>query len=251
MFISPKKVLLIVVLFVSACSPANTPLPPEPQTVPFQTASGVAITGRYFPAGVDPAPAVVLIHGGGGRMENWVELGMVDWLQNRGMVDEGAPTDEPAIFAPLPAERSFGVFIFTVAGDWTEAGRAAVDAVKTLPGVDPARIALIGGSVGADAATEACTVAGCVGALALSPTGVSQGRRYGEIVAQLDAEGKAAWCLNAERDGGGCPAAQGSRYRAIVVPGAAHGLGLLRAGHLTGNWQVVRDFLLCVFEGEC
>ncbi len=237
---------LPLLLLLAGCAAAPTPaapapLPPDPLPVEFQTADGLHLTGRYYPAAASPAPVVVLMHGGGGDLKNWIDAGLVAWLQNR-----GGQAGDPAA-TPLPEERSLAVFIFTYRGDWIEAGRAAVETAQTLPGADPRRIVTMGASVGADDATEACDRNGCLGALAFSPVGSLDGVRYADSVARLDRAGKLAWCIATDGDHG-CPPAQGVHYRAIVYSGMAHGLQLFTPGRVPSIWQDTRAFLDAVFR---
>ena len=239
---APLLVMLMMGIgFLGKCTlnshPVVTPLPPGPLPIEFNTPDGARLAGKYYPAAANPAPVAVLMHGGGGRMQNWVDIGLVAWLQNRGGASSGAETN------PLPPGCSYAVFIFTYSGDWIEAGRAALETAKTLPGADPRQILAMGASVGADDAAEACAaVDGCLGALSFSPVGSLDGVRYADSVAHMDQDRKLAWCIATDGDHG-CPPAQGRRYRAIVYSGMAHGLQLFTPGRAPAIWQDTRAFL--------
>ncbi len=56
-------------------------LPAEPQRVEFQAEDGKKLVGYYYPAAVNPAPAVILMHWAGGDERDW--LAIAPWLQNR------------------------------------------------------------------------------------------------------------------------------------------------------------------------
>ncbi len=213
-----------------ACSPVPTRTPvisSEPHKIEFQTASGIKVSGTFIPASMPNAPTIVLMHGGGGRGDNWVQIGMVDWL----------------------SARSFAVFVFDYRGDWIDAGRAAVATAEALSGVDSAHIVTMGASVGGDSATDACAVSGCLGALAFSPVGSFEGVGYDASVAALEREGRAAWCIASEGEGG-CPQVVGQYYRAIIKPGLAHGLGLFAAYRGDDIWRDVAEFLRIVLENR-
>jgi dienelactone hydrolase len=230
------------------------PLPSDPQTINFKTVSGITLTGLYYPAATNPAPVVVLMHGSGGHYQDWIANGFVQWLQNRGRKENALypPVDDPYSFAPMPADHSFAVFAFNnTAGDSIEGAHAAILAAQALPGVDPHRLVTMGGSFGADVATEACTLPGCIGVLGFSPIGSIEHHIYADLVAAMEVEGKVAWCLKAQGDAHGCPPAQGAHFRAIIDPGVAHSLGLLFSKKHAQNWLYTIEFLDCVYEQKC
>jgi Sulfatase-modifying factor enzyme 1 len=232
---------------------ALAPLPADPQTINFKTASGTTLTGLYWPAAVNPAPIIVLMHGSGGHYQDWIAPGFVQWLQNRGRQDNASypPVDDPYSFAPMPLDHSFGVFAYNSQGDSIEGSHAAMEVAKTLPGVDPTRMITMGGSFGADVATDACTVSGCIGVLGFSPIGAIGHNSYAQLVTLLGTQGKLAWCIKAQGDAHGCPPAQGENYRAIIDPGVAHSLGLLFNKKHAQNWLFTINFLDCVLKKQC
>ncbi len=241
---------------------APTALPPDEQRIEFQTEDGALLVGSYYPGATNPAPLVILMHQARSDRYAWETLaGLISWLQNR-------PAGSGALFAPLranptlppmPAGVSFAVFAFDFRGhgesaggggpdDWLKDARAAIQAAKGLPGVDPARIVLIGASFGADATVDTFTE-GCLGAITLSPGSYLQ-IDYTQAVAEVDAQGKPVLCLAAQGDthsAQACQAAQGEHYQSQVYPGDQHGVFLLAPGGPPDAGQQVLDFLLSVF----
>lgn len=233
-------VLAIIVLMTASCvpepasEPSLAPLPPDPQEIAFQTESGTILSGRYYPAAINPAPVIVLMYGGGSRMAYWAQTGIVEWLQNRQVP---LSPEAPEISPPLPSDRSFAVFIFDYQGDWIESGIAAIEATRSLPGADPYRVATIGASVGSAIATYACAATDCSGALAFSPTASFNRKLYRDSVTLLEKADRPTWCIAAEGDGG-CPKTEGS----------IHGMSLLL---MPGVGQDTLDFFECAFGNDC
>jgi dienelactone hydrolase len=231
----------------SALEPGPPVLPVEPQRVEFQAQDGARLVGLYYPAANNPAPLVVLMHWAGGNKDDWVYLGIASWLQNRGLPVPPAlralPFDTPYPFEPLPAERSYGVFLFDfrnygesekssltfdqLGPFWLQDAAAAYQTAAGLPGVDPARIAGIGASIGADAVVDACGDI-CRGTLSLGPGGYL-GVPYTEAVQALDSAGNPVWCVAAEDDSEqACNTADGEHYQAVVYPKGGHAMSLFR-----------------------
>lgn len=254
--------LSTVVPPTQAPTPVGEPaLPPEPQRVEFQAADGQQLEGLYYPAAVNPAPAVVLMHWAPGDQRDWAAI--VPWLQNRGVAVEpgSAPWLDPTWFPPMLEGVSFAVFTFNFRGceggcksfdraGWLLDAQAAMATVKTLPGVDATRIAAIGASIGADGAADACGE-GCLGALSLSP-GDYLTVPYADAVAAMQKADppKPAWCLAAQGDTPSalaCRAATGEHYRAFTYPGNEHGLMLLQPGMDPETMGLILDFLRLVF----
>ena len=242
--------------------PSLPPLPPEAQRIEFQAEDGAALVGYYYPAAVNPAPAVVLMHWGIGDQTDWLYVGMVAWLQNRGAqipTPPGQlPFDTPYPFPALPENQSFAVFTFDFRGFGESGGeqfenvdldaRAAYNTAAGLEGVDPARVVGIGGSIGANGVVEGCET--CIGALSLSP-GSRQGK-YSQAVQVMDADSKPVWCVAAEDDEPSleaCNAASGEHYQKQIYPSGGHVMFLFR---VENNLQplietVILDFLDLVF----
>ena len=183
------------------------------------------------------------MHGGGGQGKDWVTAGLVQWLT-------GQPVTGNLLSGVLmggwgPLGTSYNVLIFDNRGHWVQTGQAAIAMVRKLPGVDSQRVATLGGSAGADGAVGACEADGCVGVLALSPTGSVYGETFAAVEARVVAQGKAVWCVATDGDGG-CPRGEGRGYRTWVYAGMAHGLGMLG---VKGVEDVMREFLQTVVSG--
>jgi dienelactone hydrolase len=239
------------------------PLPPDPQQVEFQAEDGQVLVGTYYPAAVNPAPLVVLMHWSRGNESDWVAIAA--WLQNRGREVEPGDTPwlMPGWFPPMLEGQSFAVFAFTFRGcegacssSLDREGRlldakAAMRTAGELDGVDPQRLAAIGASIGSDGAVDACGE-GCLGALSLSP-GSYLTVDYAEAVAAVDGAGKPAWCLAAERDqdsAQACESASGDHYRMEIYPGSDHGMQLIKPDAEPNTLELILEFLRLVFEIE-
>jgi dienelactone hydrolase len=241
----------------SAPGPSPTPppavQPTDGQRVEFDSEDGMKLVGYYYPAAIPNAPLVVLMHWANGDQRDWTRVGLVQWLQNRGMENPN-----PGIYEPMPEGLSFAVFTFDFRGFGESPGkstfdrpgflkdaRAAVQFARTLSGVDPDRVATIGSSIGADGAVDGC-LEGCLGALSLSH-GNYLTRPYAEAVQAAGKAGKPAWCLAAEGDGEAaptCKGASGTRYFMKIYPGSAHGTRLLMKGSAPEDiGQMILDWL--------
>jgi dienelactone hydrolase len=236
------------------------PLPPDPQRIEFQAEDGQVLVGTYYPAAVNPAPLVVLMHWSRSDKSDWVAIAA--WLQNRGQeVEPGdVPWLTPGWFPPMLEGQSFAVFAFTFrnceggCSSFARAGRlldakAAMRTASELDGVDPQRLATIGASIGADGAVDACEE-GCLGVLSLSP-GSYLTVDYAGAVAAVDGAGKPAWCLAAEGDRNSaqaCESASGDRYRMEMYLGTDHGMELIKPDMEPNTLELVLEFLQLVFE---
>ncbi len=216
--------------------PAFEPQPADGQRVEFNAEDGSTLVGYYYPASVPNAPLIILMHWAPGTQQDWRNNGMVDWLQNRG-INHGmnAPTRQSQIYIPLPEGISFAVFTFDFrgagesSGSFTREGglldaKAAYAFAPTLEGINPAQIAGIGSSIGADGVADGCGE-GCLGALSLSP-GNYLTVPYADAVKTLDDAGKPVLCLASEGDfesAPTCEGASGNHYQFLVYPGSAHG----------------------------
>jgi len=223
-------------------SPSPTILPkPEPTRVEFQAEDGHTLVGYFYPSPYPNAPVVVLMHMMGYTQAGWVQLGLVDWLQNWPAGGGGmfAPVLQSSIYPPMPAGLSFAVFTFDYRGfgeslpampnsftkseldqwiaGWLMDSKAAYEKVKTMPGVDASRVAGIGASIGADGVVDTCA-AGCLGALSLSP-GDFLNIPFKDAVKAIEDAGKPVLCIAHEKDEGStraCNAASGTHYRSII-----------------------------------
>lgn len=250
--------------------PGNPPLLPEPQEVAFQASDGQELKGYYYPAAVNPAPLVVLMHWVGGNLSDWYEIAV--WLQNRGQKNPftnpgSEPWWDPGWFPPVPDGISYGVFIFSFrdcapyqAGCahwfpdiWRFDAQAAMDKAAELEGVDKTRIVTGGSSIGADAAPNSCTYlnqqtpGSCKGSISFSP-GNYIGDPYPTVVHTLG-QGQppvAAWCLADENEFGMCESAElagNTAYRDFMINNGQHGQMLLRPGLDPLPMQILLDFL--------
>lgn len=213
-------------------------LPPEPQDITFDTLQGRTLQGRYYPATMENALLVILIHWVTTNQDSWQFV--AKWLQNRGWKSDRYPA---------LGERSYAVFTFTLSGceswhgcgtwtgpEWVEDADAAILYASQLPGIDPTRIVTAGASIGADAAIDSCAwftqqggPAHCVGALSFSP-GNYLGLSYAEQVTLLEAVPVPAWCFYAEEDSDAnlaCSYASGTNYLKYEYAGGLHGIQLL------------------------
>ena len=250
--------------------PTPAILPPEPQQITFQASDGQALSGYYYPAAVESAPLVVLMHWVNGNQSDWHEIAV--WLQNRGQANPfpnpaNRPWWDPAWFPKIPNGVSYGVFVFSFrdcqpfstgcAGwqpqAWLLDAQAALQTALTLEGIDPTRVAAIGSSIGADGAADACAWLAeqqpgtCRGALSLSPGGFLN-LSYSDVVKQMGENQPplAAWCLVDENEISVCNSAanQGNpAFRAVEIPGAGHGNELLTPDLEPLPLQLILDFL--------
>jgi dipeptidyl aminopeptidase/acylaminoacyl peptidase len=229
-------------------------------TIEFEAADGQGLVGTYYPAAVNPAPAVVLMHWAPGDQCDW--RAVAPWLQNRGVEVECAAAQEgpwldASWFPPLGESESYAVFTFTFRGceggcanfqpdGWVLDAKAAMETIVRLPGVDTTRVAAIGASIGADGAIDGCE-GGCLGALSLSP-GNYLGLPYSQEVERLGSVEPpvAAICLAAEGDGDSadtCSAASGDNYGVIIYPGNHHGVELINPDSEPDVLELILDFL--------
>ena len=242
--------------------PDFDPLPADGQRMVFQAEDGTELVGYYYPAALPNAPVIVLMHWAGGDQNDWIRNGMVDWLQNRGTQHgENSPSRQSMIYPIMPEGVSFAVFTFDFrgfnksSGDFERAGglmdaKAAYEFAKTLEGIDPARMAGIGSSIGADGVVDGCAD-GCLGALSLSPGGYL-GIVYPEGVALLDEKEKPVTCVATEGDTPSaiaCEATTGKYYENIIYVGGEHGDQLFQ-NPPEGFGEMFYDWLVRVFEIE-
>jgi hypothetical protein len=124
-----------------------------------------------------------------------------------------------------------------------------VEQIKSISGIDPSRIAIIGANNGADASVAACE--DCLGVLALS-AGSYAGLDTKTNAEKLDAEGKVVWCYSTENSAGSdvatCGSISGAKYNWINFPGDGRGMQLIRNDKAPdGIGQNILDFLGTVF----
>jgi hypothetical protein len=167
------------------------------------------------------------MHWNPGSREDWMMLSAL--LQ--GAVVAGSPSDRLS-YAVLSFDfRGHGESGGTPdAAGYLEDARAALGVFEDLPGVDPTRIVMIGASIGADAAVDACGV-GCIGAISISP-GNYLGVNYADA---LDTLGdKPVLCVASRDDHPSpetCESGQNvglSDYLMQFYTGSAHGMDLFK-----------------------
>ena len=207
-------------------------LPPEPRSVSFSAEDGQELQGKFYPASLENAPVIVLMHWYPGDQDEWTEIAF--WLQNRGLTGDqnGVPWKDPSWFPSLGLDTSYNVLTFTFRNcegrcnepepdGWLLDARASLEYARTLEGVDPDRVIAIGASIGADGAIDGCAAVleidpdACLGALSLSP-GNYLGSSYPDMVTALGANDppRPAWCLfdKNEADSIVCTQASGDDY---------------------------------------
>lgn len=253
--------------------PVIPALPAEPQAIEFAAADGQALKGTYFPAVVNTAPVVVLMHWAGGDEQDWTEIAF--WLQNRGLGGaspnpQNAPWLDSSWFPTVPEGVSYAVFTFTFRGfdkpgakfdraGWLLDAQAAMQTASGLEGVDPQKVAAIGASIGADGAADGCAwlnqqgAGSCPGALSLSP-GDYLTLKYADVVKTLGENQPPvpAWCLFSSQDGESmlaCDNVIGKNYTKVEYPGNAHGMFLLVPDKDPNAMQLILDFLKDIFAG--
>ncbi|MEA3349901.1 MAG: hypothetical protein U9Q82_04695 [Chloroflexota bacterium] len=251
---------------------ALEPLPPEPQDFEFETEDGQVLQARYYPAAVNPAPMIVLMHWAPEDQESWNEIAF--WLQNRGLSGtspnvRAVPWLDPTWFPPMLEGQSFGVLTFTFRGceggcsaidpdGWLEDALMAMKTASTLEGVDPERIATFGASIGADGSPDACgpfnaeSERVCLGALSLSP-GDYLNVPYDHAVAVLEEQEppKPVWCFYAAGDGAAaqaCKSASGDHYQTLEWSEGGHGMMLIDPNIEPNAMELILDWLNLVFE---
>jgi acetyl esterase/lipase len=137
-----------------------TPKPAPTETtikVPFAMSDGLTIVGIYYSAPVRPAPAALLLHMNGSNKESWKS------------------------FAPLLQAAGYNVLAIDLRGhgetgggvDWTKAPADISEVLRqlrSLPGVDPSRVTIIGASIGGNLAIVGCAqTLACKSAILISP----------------------------------------------------------------------------------
>ena len=248
-------------------------LPAEPQIVTITTEDNFTLTGYYYPAAVENAPVVVLMHWMNGDRNDWNEVAV--WLQNRGLPNPfenpGDPAQfrwwDPSWFPAMPADRSYAVLTFSFrdckpfrAGcqseqraNWLKDAHAAMRFARSLEGVDPNRIAAIGSSIGADGAANSCKLlndefpGACRGALSLSP-GNYLGVSYTDTIQQLGSSDPPtpAWCIADPSEFFVCKDAESagnSVFKDFSVKDGKHGNMLLSPGLDPLPMQLIVEFL--------
>lgn len=248
-------------------------LPPDPRIVTITTEDNYTLSGYYYPAAVNPAPVVVLMHWMMGDKADWNEVAV--WLQNRGMKNPfpnpGDPAKfrwwDPTWFPAMPADRSYAVLTFSFRGcqpfqqgcqsiqkaGWVQDALAALKFARELEGVDASRIVAIGSSIGADGAADGCQLlnvefpGACQGALSLSP-GDYLDVSYVKTIQQLGSADPptTAWCIADPAEFAICQSAEASgnsAYQDFSITDGDHGNMLLSPDLDPLPMQLILDFL--------
>lgn len=256
--------LLVATVFLTACQsqsapsafqagqPASEIASAEPQEISIPTSSGHSLEGRYYPAAIENAPILVLMHWSGGSLEDWDAIAR--WLQNLGLPaddPENKPWADSSWFPTLDQDTSYAVLSFTY---WPLGGsggseihlRDSLDVLafaSALAGVEPDRILTVGASIGADGALDACylfnasvasgkNTGNCVGAFSLSPANyLTDAFSYQEAASDLSAQGVVIYCLAATRDTRAASTCSGiaapENFHPFIFEGYAHGMSLI------------------------
>lgn len=242
----------------------GTPILMPPVPVTFSSVDGTQLAGNFYPPLTAPAPVVVLMHQFGSDQHQWDALAL--WLQT------GNPPEGNDWLPPLPDGLTFAVFTFDFRGHGESEGNSILDSgllqdaqsavafAKTQTGVDPARVITIGTSIGSDGAVDACIALngtdvaesqasqGCLGAMAFSPGSFIEVNYTAAANIFLGEPHFATiYCLAAEDDGPSpalCNSVTGERYRAVVYPGSAHGMSLLKGDLEPNVGDLILEFLL-------
>jgi dienelactone hydrolase len=216
--------------------------PAAPERMEFQADDGTTLVGLFWAPTTQPAPGVLLLHWAPGTKEDWIDIATA--LQ-AGSASELAPG--------VQLEHGYAVFAFDFRGQGESGGQidreanvadtlATLALFRTLPGVDPDHIALVGASIGSDAAVDACGE-GCVTAVSLSP-GSYLGVAYPDAVAALG--DVPVLCVASEGDNpspqtcqDGEAAAQ-AEFQVQIYSGTAHGMMMF---DITDQTPLLADLL--------
>jgi len=259
--------------------PTLAPPAAEPQVIEFSSEDGLQLAGTFYPASINPAPVVVLMHEGLGNQSQVEALAL--WMQNRPDEVDAGPTGLTVYdwMPEFPPEiGSLAVFTFDMRGHGKSEGplpppgqplpylmdaRAALALAKTLEGVDPHQVVPIGASMFAEAGLLGClslegttilpeqTGNDCIATLAISPFGFYNIPFDQAADALFNAVDRSTvWCLHAEQDINPetCRAIDGKdRARAVIYPGDTHGVEFFQPGLDPEFGQILVEFLRTVF----
>jgi hypothetical protein len=240
---------------------------PEPRSLTITSSDGTELPATYYPAAVQPAPIIVLMHWYGGDQSDWIEI--APWLQNRGQGGRGnasLPWFDKSWFPAAPQGMSYAVLTFSFRGcgaggcqgmspsSWVEDAQAAMQTAAGMEGVDAQKMVAMGASIGADGAADGClwvnqNLAGahCAGALSFS-AGSYLGLSYGQVIAGLNdtASPALAWCVygNADSESAAvCKAVSGLNYTPLEYKSGNHGLNFFQPKVEPSMFEVMLDFL--------
>ena len=224
--------------------------PAEPQRLEFETPDGVTLVGLLYPTTTPPAPVIILMHTAGATKEEWEPISLA--LQ-RGSIELASLG---RLAQPAASYPSYNVFAFDfrdhgesdpapegsdVMAGWLIDAYTALAFVQTLDGVEPGSTVMVGSSIGADAAVDACSGMGlpgdypelagisasCVAAMPVSP-GSHLGIPYPVAVAEMG--GRPVCCVAADGDiyavetcGQGDQVASENGHESAIYTGDYHG----------------------------
>jgi hypothetical protein len=225
-------------------------LSPEPQVIEFESEDGFALNGMYYPAAVNPAPTIVLMHWAPGDQTDWIEI--ATWLQNRGLGGENSNSAIPWLDPSWFRYCESGCSNWDPDG-WLMDAQAAMRTVRELEGIDATRIVAIGTSIGADGAADSCFWYndlydhGCLGALSISP-GSYLTVPYVDAVATLESQTspKPAWCFYGVSDTESsitCQSTTGELYQTFEWEESPHGMELIDPDMEPRTLELMLDFL--------
>ncbi len=250
-------------------TPVPTPLPLDPLNIKFLTADGVELDGEFWAGTYPDTPVVVLMHQY--PMDHNIEwVALAPWLQNRGLAayvrSGNEPWSDPSWFSQMIEGLDLNVFTFTFRNclggcsedsvqsreEWIIDAVAAIESAASFIAVDKEKVIVLGTSIGADAAVDACArlldseKATCIGVVSLSP-GNFLGEAFDEKVLALTEAGIPVKCVAAEGDtlsADTCSGVEAEGYESIVTNGSAHGIRLfdpalsIDLSVLLQNWLV-------------
>ena len=152
------RTILILFLLLALVPPIHAQSD-EPQRIEIAASDGLTLVGDFYPSDQTSAPAVLLLHMMGSSRTVWQRTGLIDELVAAG-------------YAVLAVDlRGYGQT--GGAHDWILAEQDIqiwIDWLRDQPNVDPDRIDLVGGSIGAMLALRAMMNDGdVVTAITLSP----------------------------------------------------------------------------------
>ncbi|GAB4469967.1 MAG: hypothetical protein Kow00124_05650 [Anaerolineae bacterium] len=228
-----------------AKAPAAGP-PPEPQRIEFEAEDGTPLVATFYPPAAENAPGLLLMHQAGSSRAVWEPYAP---LWQGGSAVPGVSFGVLAIDFRGHGESGSGGF----EGVRMDA-RASLALLRTLPGVDPDRIILIGASIGADAAVDECSE-GCIAAVPLSAGGYLGLPFNDALAALLAAQNPPVLCVAAREDGRSAAtceegAAVGlADYRVQIYPGGAHGTFMFDEAYEPPLFDLINSFLSEIIAG--
>ncbi len=146
----------------SSATITPSPIATQASITVYVPTTDLILFGSYYPAAKSPAPALLLLHSINDTKARWGKL--PSQLQAAGFAVLAIDLRGSGDTGGLP--------------DWTVAPRdvaAALSFLRASPGIDPARVSLIGAGIGANLAISVCaTESTCKGVVAISPRAVDQ-----------------------------------------------------------------------------